>query len=253
MGHLDCDIKDNIAVIKVNRPKVLNALNKDVLKEMQRFLEATALEKKVKAVILTGEGDKAFIAGADIKEMNSYNKHQILEFCQLGQNVANALETAPFLTIAAVNGFALGGGLEMALACDFIYASDKAVLGLPETTLGLIPGFGGSQRLSRAIGTRSAKELIMSGRKIDAKTAESLGIVNRVCSPPELLSQCKQTTQEILKNSFSAVIGAKNAINCGMQLGLTSALELERNIFLSCFETPERNAAMTKFLQKQAE
>lgn len=251
MEHLTYEIDNHIAILKINRPKALNALNSGVLKEMLHFLQVDALHNKLKAVILTGEGDKAFISGADIKEMQTFNPQQMMEFSALGQDVANALETTQMLTIAAVNGYALGGGLEMALACDFIYVSEDATLGLPEAALGLIPGFGGTQRLARAIGPRMAKELILSARIISAKVALELGIANKVCAHRELLQKSLETAREIIKHPFRAVMGAKNAINCGMLMDFPKALEFERNGCVACFDTPERKAAMTAFISKR--
>lgn len=251
MEYLNLEISNDVAILKVNRPQVLNALNGALLKEMQHFLQSTALEKQIKVLILTGAGDKAFIAGADIKEMSSMTQEQMESFSELGQNVANILETAPFITIAAVNGYALGGGLEMALACDFIYASKAAVLGLPEVTLGIIPGFGGTQRLRDAVGNRLAKEMIMTGKKISAEEAKEVGIVNKVCDPVTLIEECKKCAETILKNSFAAVIGVKNAINGGQQLGYVAAFELEKNICVGCFNTVERRKAMKTFLEKK--
>ena len=189
----------DIGILRINRPDVHNALNLALLEEILNFLKIKALEENCKAVILTGAGEKSFIAGADIKEMNGFSSLQMLRFCELGQEVTFALETAPFLTIAAINGYALGGGLEMALACDFIYASNNAKMGSPEVKLGIIPGFGGTQRLSRAIGSRKAKELIMSGRTILPEEALEMAIVNKICPEETLLRECTNTAYEIVR------------------------------------------------------
>jgi enoyl-CoA hydratase len=249
MKTLTCEINNQIALLRVNRPEVLNAVNRTVLEELQIFLEVTAQQQKIKAVILSGVGEKAFIAGADIKEMQTLDHHQMLDFCRLGQHVANLLESAPFLTIAAVNGYALGAGFELAMACDLIYASRSAQFGLPEVKLGLIPGFGGTQRLTSRVGLSIAKELIMSGRKISAEEAKSLHIVNNVCEPPFLIDQCHQVVAEILQNPFNAVMQAKLAINSHTNLTQTAALELERNKCAVSFSTPESKEAITAFLQ----
>lgn len=251
MNHLKVEQNGSLAILKIDRPKVLNALNEATLKEMLAFLTVTAIEKKLRAVILTGEGNKAFIAGADIKEMQAMDHIGMLHFCELGQNVTKALEQAPFLTIAAVNGYALGGGLEMALACDFIYAGRNAKMGLPEVTLGIIPGFGGTQRLSRAVGTRQAKELVMSGKMISAETAKIIGIVNQVCEEETLLHDCTAIAQEVIKNGSMAVMQAKQAINAGYSMGMAEALELERNMCAVCFATTERLEGMNAFLAKR--
>lgn len=251
-SNLIIERNDHIAILKVNRPEALNVLNQETLSQILEFLTNTARKEGYKAVILAGEGKKAFIAGADIKEMQAMTHIQMLQFCELGQQVASALENSPFLTIAAVNGFALGGGLEMALACDFIYASKNAKMGLPEVKLGIIPGFGGTQRLSRAIGTRKAKELVMSGRMISAETALEMGIVNKVCEEDSLLEEVQQVAKEITQNSFLAIMQAKRAIDKGNSMGLTEALELEKNMCAVCFSTSERLEAMNAFLSKRS-
>ncbi|MBA2728497.1 MAG: enoyl-CoA hydratase/isomerase family protein [Parachlamydiaceae bacterium] len=240
----------NIGILRINRPDVLNALNYLLLEELLDFLEKTAVNEKCKAIILTGAGEKSFIAGADIKEMNEFSALQMLGFCELGQKVTFALEKASYLSIAAINGYALGGGLEMALACDFIYASKNAKMGSPEVHLGIIPGFGGSHRLSRAIGTRKAKELIMSGRTFNANEAFEMGIVNKVCPEESLLKECITVANEIIENSMTAVLQVKNAINCCSQMGIVEALELERNMCAVCFATEDRVKGMGNFLEK---
>lgn len=247
MSNIIVEKYDQAAVVKINRAKVLNALNRETLEELFSIIEG-GKKNGIKALILTGEGEKAFIAGADIKEMHALSHLGMLDFCKLGQSVANALSDAPFLTIAAVNGYALGGGLEMALACDFIYASSSARLGLPEVSLGIIPGFGGTQRLASAVGIRQAKEMIMSGLIITAERARELGIVNHVSRPENLLSDSLAAAGKILSHPYSATFQAKNAINAGFNLGMKEALELERNICAVCFATPECNDGMEKFL-----
>ncbi|MBA3956876.1 MAG: enoyl-CoA hydratase/isomerase family protein [Parachlamydiaceae bacterium] len=250
MKHLTYDHSDQIATITINRPNVLNALNHDLLEELLHFIQVIAPQDQIKAVILTGAGKKAFIAGADIKEMQVLSHPQLLQFCEMGQRVANALETAPFLTLAAINGYALGGGLEMALACDFAYASSTAQLGLPEITLGLIPSFGGTVRLANAVGMRQAKELIFSGKLFSAATAEKLGIINQVCEPDRLLQECLDSVKEIIKHSYAALIHAKSAINNGEHLSLAGALELERHLFSICFASQESKDAICAFIAK---
>lgn len=235
-------------IATINRPEALNALNHKILTELLDFLHVDAPRLGVKVLILRGAGEKSFIAGADIKEMSAMNHLQMLEFCTLGQRAADALSEAPFVTIAAVNGYALGGGLEMALACDYIYASRQAKLGLPEVTLGIIPGFGGTQRLSRAIGTRKAKEMIFTGTPISADRAFEIGLVNKVCEPEKLMEDTIASAKKILEHGSLAVLQAKRAINTGYPLGLKEALELERNMCAVCFSTEERIAGMDKFL-----
>jgi enoyl-CoA hydratase len=246
------EITNQVAVLTVNRPEALNALNTDVLLELLGFLSTTALQEKVRVVILTGAGSKAFIAGADIKEMQNKTAFQMEQFCALGQLVANTLETAPFVTMAAVNGYALGGGLEIALGCDFIYASKKALLGLPEVHLGIIPGFGGTQRLPRAVGSRLAKEMILNGLKISAEDAAKIGLVNHVSEPEKLLEHCLKTAEEIAKNSPSAIREAKRAINSWSTLGLEAALEEERKGSARCLETEESKNAILSFTRRKS-
>lgn len=251
MNYLSYEKDGEIGILKVNRPEVLNALNRELLVEIRDFLDHTVIDDQLKVLIFTGEGEKAFIAGADIKEMQSMKHTEVLDFLELGQGVTHLLESAHFVTLAAVNGYALGGGLEMALACDFIYASQNAKLGLPEVSLGIIPGFGGTQRLSRAIGTRLAKEMILTGKHITAEEAYNLGVVNAVCEPESLIEECIKTAKRIAKNPSIAVQQGKNAVNSGYQLGIHEALEIERNMFVVCFSTKEREEAMSAFLDKR--
>lgn len=240
----------SISILKIHRPNVLNALNRATLEEMLHFLQHLIPQEKSHALILTGSGEKSFIAGADIKEMQEMSHIEMLQFCELGQEVTLALEKAPYLTLAAVNGYALGGGFEMALACDFIYAAKNAKFGLPEVSLGIIPGFGGTQRLSRAVGTRLAKELVMSGRIFTAEEAKSWGIVNHLSESDHLMKDCFVVASEILKHSPIATLQAKNAINSGSHLSMVEALELERNMCAVCFATEGRRNGMTAFLKK---
>lgn len=251
MNLLTFEKNGKMGVLTISRPESLNALNESVLEELFHFLTTRARQENIRVLILTGAGEKAFIAGADIKAMHRMTPREMDRFCELGQRVTMALERAPFAAIAAVNGLALGGGLELALACDFIYASTKAKVGLPETSLGLIPGFGGTQRLARAIGTRRAKEMIMSGKTITAEEALEIGIVNKLCDPEKLLPDCISIAEKILTNSFSAVIEAKRAINGGEGQDMASALELERRICSLCFSDPDRTEGMTAFIEKR--
>lgn len=244
-------LEPSIGLLKINRPQVLNALNRATLEELLHFLQNKTIHDECRALILTGAGEKSFIAGADIKEMKEMSHLDMLQFCELGQEVTLALGRAPFLTIAAVTGYALGGGLEVALSCDFIYAGTNAQFGLPEVSLAIIPGFGGTQRFSRAIGTRLAKELIMSGRTFSAEEAQAWGLVNRVCAPELLLQACQTTVSEILRHSSCATLQAKRAIDAGIHLSMTEALELERNMCAVCFATEERASAMSAFLEKR--
>ncbi|MDP1835115.1 MAG: enoyl-CoA hydratase-related protein [Chlamydiales bacterium] len=249
MDHLQFAAHEDIGVLTINRPEALNALNHQLLKDLAAFLTK---KHAIRVLILTGQGDKAFIAGADIREMESMSTGDSQYLCVLGQKVSMLLESAPFVTIAAVNGFALGGGLEMALACDFIYCARKAKLGLPEVSLGLIPGFGGTQRLARAVGTRMAKELIFTGRKITADEAFRIGLVNHVCEDHQLLEICQQTAKEILKNSSASILRAKHVINSCFHLSIEVALEHERQAFIQCFSCPDRQEGIHAFLEKRS-
>ncbi|MBW8003539.1 MAG: 3-hydroxybutyryl-CoA dehydrogenase, partial [Planctomycetes bacterium] len=198
MKCLSFEKRERLGLLKINRPQALNALNRALLEELDRFLSTQITSENIRVLILTGEG-KAFIAGADIKEMQSFNESQIREFCNLGHRVARRLETLEQVTIAAVNGYALGGGLEMALACDFIYAASNARLGQPEVSLGVIPGFGGTQRLSRAVGTRKAKEMISTGQLLDAEESLRFGLVNKVVEPDRLLDEAMGAAEKIIQ------------------------------------------------------
>lgn len=250
MEQISLQKKGQIGILTVNRPQALNALNRAVLLEMKECL-LSLKESEVRALILTGAGEKAFVAGADIKEMKELSATEMLAFAGLGQEVTLLLETSPFLTVAAVNGFCLGGGLELALGCDFIYASESACLGLPEVTLGLIPAFGGTQRLCRAVGSRLAKELVMSGASLSAEEALQVGLVNKVCPGVGLLEACEKVAQKVCTNSFFATQQAKQAINHGSHLGMQEALELEKNMCAVAFATPDRLEGMSAFVEKR--
>ncbi len=249
MENVLLEINDRIAVLTINREKALNALNSDTLGDIEKALYEASMAN-VKVVILTGKG-KAFIAGADVKEMSSLDPVGISNYIERGQHLSLFLERAPFVTIAAVNGFALGGGLEMALACDFIYASEKALFGLPEVTIGLMPGFGGTQRLTRVVGRAKAKELIFTGRNIKADEALTLGIANKVVAPEGLLESCQEVASQISKNAFFSVIQAKRAINGGEELNLPEALELERQAFVATFSSEDSKEGMDAFNNKR--
>lgn len=241
----------DVGILRINRPAALNALNTQLLQDLHTFVTERIPQEHCKALILTGAGDRSFIAGADIHEMSGFSPLEMLDFCRLGQQLTLLLEEAPCLTIAAVNGYALGGGLEMALACDFIYAATYAKLGFPEVTLGIIPGFGGTQRLAKAVGTRTAKELIMSGRTFTAEEARGYGVVNKVCEGEALLGDALTVAREITKHSSAAILQAKAAINAGYTLGIHEALELERNMCAVSFGTEGRIKGMTDFLEKR--
>lgn len=244
-------LESDIYVLKINRPHALNALDKETLLELEQFLATYRYEAPFKVLIITGSGNKSFVAGADIKEMQAMQHLDMLQFCTRGQDVFNAFAKAPFVLIAAINGYALGGGLEMAMAADFIYASRTAKLALPEVSLGIIPGFGGTQRLARMIGISRAKELIMSGRLFSAEEGKNMGLINKVCEPEELIPACVHTAKEIRQHSFWAVLQAKRAINVGAAMSLEEALEVERNMCAAIFDTQERVNGMQAFIEKR--
>lgn len=253
MDHCKIEVEDGVAILEICRPEVLNALNSRTLEEMLTAIKEIAIQGHVKAMIVIGEGEKAFIAGADIGEMYGKEPREMLSFCSLGQRVTIALEEAPFPTIAAINGYALGGGLEVALGCDFSYASETAKLGLPEVTLGIIPGFGGTQRLQRAVGMRRAKEMIYTGKMIEAKEALQMGLVNELFPNREaLLAAAIKTAKRITTLPTPAINRAKAAINSGSGMGIREALELERNLCMIAFSTDEAKEGMRTFFEKRA-
>ena len=238
-----------IATLFVDRPKALNALNSKTLQEMEAALHTLGTD--VRVLIITGGGEKAFVAGADIAEMAALSESQAQEFGALGHRVFAMLEALPIPTIAAVNGFALGGGCELALACDFIYASEKAKLGLPEVGLGVIPGFGGTQRLTRAVGRARAKELIFTGERIDAAKAKELGLVLEVLPAEGLMPHCRDVAAKMLKNGPLAIAIAKRVIEAGADQDLRAANELERQAFGELFGSADQREGMKAFLEKR--
>jgi enoyl-CoA hydratase len=242
---------EGVALIKINRPQVLNALNEETLRELQQALKEVEGRKDVRAVILTGEGDKAFVAGADIAAMKAMNPTEALAFSRLGHNTLGMIENLRQPVIAAVNGFALGGGLEIALACDFIYASEKAKLGVPEVTLGIFPGFGGTQRLPRLVGKGRAKELIFTGGMIGAVEAHTLGIVNKVFPADKLMEEVTKTARAIAQNGPVAVSMAKGSVNAGYDEGGTEGEAIEITAWANVFATHDQKEGMGAFLEKR--
>jgi enoyl-CoA hydratase len=249
--HLLLDKKDFIATVTVNREKALNALNPDVLKEIQECFTALSSDPDVRVVVVTGAGDKAFVAGADISAMSQMSEADAMEFGKLGHAAMNAVDHCKKPVIAAVNGFCMGGGLELALACDFIYASEKAKLGLPEVNLGLFPGWGGTQRLARLIGKGRAKEMIFAARILSASEALGAGVVNKVCAPENLLGDTYAVAAEIAKKGPVAVQMAKQVINEGFDLPLPHGLEKEKTTFPKCFATEDLKEGLAAFLAKR--
>jgi len=247
--NIRLELEDALAVLTIDRPKALNALNSKTLQELESALHS--LPSTVRALIVTGGGDKAFVAGADIAEMASIGSAQAREFAALGHRVFQTLEQLPIPTIAAVNGFALGGGCELALACDLIYASDKAKLGLPEVSLGVIPGFGGTQRLTRVVGKMRAKELVFTGERLDAAKAKDIGLVLDVLPADQLLAHCKAVVGKLLKNGPLAISQAKRVIEYGADQDLRAANELERQGFAVLFGSEDQKEGMKAFLEKR--
>jgi len=245
------EIQDTIALITFNRPKALNALNGALIDELSDALDTVAGNEDIKVLILTGAGDKSFVAGADISELATFNSLQAKLFSEKGQTAIFKLEELSIPVIAAVNGFALGGGSEIALACDFIYASDNAKFGLPEITLGIIPGFGGTQRLPRLIGQNAAKELIFTGNMISAAEAKTLGLVNRVCSQEELMAQVQKTAQTIASRGRVSLRAAKQAVNRGMNVDIVTGCHIEVEAFSVCMASPDAKEGTTAFLEKR--
>ncbi len=242
---------ESIAKVTVNRENALNALNPDVLKEIRDTFTSLSEDREVRAVIITGAGDKAFIAGADIAAMSQMGEAEAMEFGKLGHSAMNAVDHCKKPVIAAVNGFCLGGGLELALSCDFIYASEKARLGLPEVSLGLFPGWGGTQRLSRLIGKGRAKEVIFTARLLSAQEALACGILNKICKPEELMNDVQTTAKEIAKKGPLAVEKAKRLINEGLELPLAEGLARERETFPTCFKTQDLKEGLAAFIEKR--
>ncbi len=249
--HLLFDIEGGIARITFNRPKVMNALNAELLEEFTEALAAVAADEDIRVLLLTGSGDKAFVAGADISELATYNALQAKYFSQKGQAAIGALQELPIPAIAAVNGYALGGGTEMALACDFVYASENAVFGLPEITLGIIPGFGGTQRLPRLVGPNVAKEMIFTGKMVDAKEALRLGIANRVCAPDALMDEVKKTAGRIATMGKASLRAAKQAVNRGLNTDLETGCHIENDAFALCMASPDSREGTKAFLEKR--
>ena len=243
--------EDDIAILYINRPKALNALNKETLLEIKMAISQIAEDQEVKVVIITGSGDKAFVAGADITYMQNMNAVEGREFGKLGQEVFSLIESIEKPVIAAVNGFALGGGCELAMSCDFRIASDKAKFGQPEVTLGITPGFGGTQRLPRLVGMGMAKQLLFSGEMIDAQEALRIGLVNRVVPGEQLLAAAKQIARSISKNAQLAVRFCKVAVNQGMQTDIDRAMTIEADLFGLCFSTEDQKEGMKAFVEKR--
>ena len=238
-----------ISVLTINRPKALNALNSQVLDELDKTLDSIDTSK-IRALIITGAGEKSFVAGADIAEMSTLTKKQGEEFSKKGNDVFRKLETFPIPVIAAVNGFALGGGCEISMSCDIRICSDNAIFGQPEVGLGITPGFGGTQRLARLVGMGMAKQMIFTAQNIKAEEALRIGLVNAIYPQNELLNEAKKLALAIAKNGQNAIKNSKKAINEGIQVDIDKAIQIEEKLFGDCFETSEQINGMKNFLEK---
>ncbi|MCI6812209.1 MAG: enoyl-CoA hydratase-related protein [Lachnospiraceae bacterium] len=246
------EVKGATGIITINREKALNALNSAVLEELDKTLDAVNLEE-IRCLILTGAGSKSFVAGADIGEMSNLTKAEGEAFGKKGNDVFRKLETFPIPVIAAINGFALGGGCEIAMSCDIRICSDNAVFGQPEVGLGITPGFGGTQRLARLVSPGMAKQLIYTARNIKADEAFRIGLVNAVYTQEELLPAAEKMAAGIAKNAPIAVRNCKKAINEGLDVDMDQAIVIEEKLFGDCFETEDQKYGMAFFLDKNKE
>ena len=249
MEFITYEVEGMVGIITINRPKALNALNSQVLEELDATLDAVD-QNAVRCLILTGAGEKSFVAGADIGEMSTLTKEEGEAFGKTGNDVFRKIETFPIPVIAAVNGFALGGGCEISMSCDIRLCSDNAVFGQPEVGLGITPGFGGTQRLARLVGAGKAKEMIYTAFNIKADEAYRIGLVNAVYPQAELMDAAKKMAAKIAKNAPIAVRACKKAINEGLDADMDQAIVIEEKAFGSCFETEDQKAGMEAFLNK---
>lgn len=252
MENIIIEKENQITRVTVNRPKSLNALNKETLEELLVCFTNIAEDLETRAVIITGAGEKAFIAGADISFMQNLSAHEAKVFGQLGHLAMKAIENTPQPVIAAVNGFALGGGCELALACDMRLGSDNSKFGQPEVNLGVVPGFGGTQRLPRLIGKGVATELLFTGNIIDAREAERIGLINRVVPSEKLIDECRTIAEAICRKGPTAVRLCKEAVNNGLEMDLARACSYEADLFALCFSGEEQSEGMNAFLEKRS-
>ena len=246
---LKYDEEENIGILYINNPKSLNALNTQVLDELDQLLFSIDTNK-IRVLIITGEGEKSFVAGADISEMSEFSKELANSFSKRGNEIFRKIEILPIPVIAAINGFALGGGLEIALSCDIRICSENAIFGQPEVSLGITPGFGGTQRLARIIGVGMAKQLIYTAQNIKPEEALKIGLVNAIYPQNELLNEAKKLALTIAKNGQNAVKNSKMAINEGINVDIDKGIQIEQELFGQCFETPEQTERMKNFLEK---
>ena len=252
MSNVLYEVKGHVGILTISREKALNALNSEVLEDLNAALDAVDLEE-IRCLILTGAGQKSFVAGADIGEMSTLTKAEGEAFGKKGNDLFRKIETFPIPVIAAVNGFALGGGCEIAMSCDIRICSENAMFGQPEVGLGITPGFGGTQRLARTVGVGMAKQMIYSARNIKADEAYRIGLVNAVYPAEELIPAAQKLASTIAKNAPIAVRNCKKAINDGLQVDMDQAIVIEEKLFGDCFETEDQKAGMGNFLEKDKE
>ena len=250
MTNITTQINDGICTVKINRPQKLNAMNVDVAKEIISTFKQLEKDDNVKVIILTGEGEKAFSAGADIEYMSKISPEESERYAKLGQELTATVENITKPTIAAVNGFALGGGCELAMSCDIRLASDNAKIGQPEVTIGIPPGWGGTQRLMRIVGIAKAKELVFTGKPINANSAKEIGLVNHVFEQSSLMDEAVKMAKTIASNASLAVHMSKTAINKGRNADLDTGLGVELLAWRNCFSDPEREKRMSDFVNK---
>ncbi len=250
MSFVNIDLQGAVAVLTIDRPKALNALNPEVLADLKAAFESID-QNAVRCVVLTGAGDKSFVAGADIGSMSTMTKAEGEAFGKLGNDIFLAIESFPLPVIAAVNGFALGGGCELAMSCDIRICSDNAMFGQPEVGLGITPGFGGTQRLARLVGMGMAKQMLYTARNIDAGEALRIGLVNAVVPQADLMDAALKMANSIAKNAPIAVRGCKKAVNEGVQVSIDKGVEIEEKIFGDCFETHDQVEGMACFLSRE--
>lgn len=250
-NNLLFEVNNGIGVITLNRPKALNALNRELLQELNGLLDVILEDQSIKVVIVTGSGEKAFVAGADITEMKDMSAIQGRNWGKFAQAIFEKLENLPQPVIAAVNGFALGGGCELAMACDIRIVSEKAKFGQPEVTLGITPGFAGTQRLPRLVGKGRAKELLFTGDMIDAQEAYRIGLANQVVPAEDLLTAARAMADKIMSRAPVAVQLCKAAVNKGLNMDLESGTAYEAEVFGLCFATADQKEGMTAFVEKR--
>ena len=252
MGFVNYEVKGMTGIITINRPEALNALNSAVLDDLSAVLDSVDQEA-VRAIVITGAGDKSFVAGADIGEMSTLTKAEGEAFGKKGNDVFRKIETFPIPVIAAINGYALGGGCELSMSCDIRICSDNAMFGQPEVGLGITPGFGGTQRLARLVGMGMAKQMIYTARNIKADEAFRIGLVNAVYTQEELLPAAEKMAGQIAMNAPIAVRACEKAVNDGLQVDMDKAIVVEEKLFGSCFETLDQKEGMGAFLEKRKE